>query len=828
MPAPDAADQGRHAGLGQFQRWAEPVLAYAAKLAVVKGEDETALLRQGGVLLARFTADAERGGAVPAAIAPARYALAMVLDTRARDNKAIGVQAWAAGAQQYLFDWRNITIGNIREFARIAGDTGPEFAGLRQFLDQSLTLLQGGRQKIDRSRSSSWSGIFAVLLASFALAVVGWAGYVEWRSNRDLARVFAAEVVAIGLDRVSAFPDLAARLDRLEAAAAGVRAEAARAPVHMVARLFGYDAAINAEAAYRAAATAQIPPKLARGIEETLASEGDPLVLYDAIRAWSVLTGHAPWSPEYLSGWAGDRALLRPDLNGLAHHILAMDRPTTALPQPDPELYAQALAFAKEAPEPERAFLELLRSDGAGALPPWQAEAAVPGISQIFLRKSGIDMSQPIAGLYTAAGWTFARDVGAGLAVQTARKAAADLFQSTLPEQNQAPDLVLNALQRRTIDQWSVYLADLRVRPFADTDTAILISGRLSEKHSPIEALLREVWNETGGNDRSRSFQQQQSVAATFADAIRYVDQQGGGKGGSLADISALFASLNVALGAMDRDKATGLQRLMTATDRAQSFVALRHAPPIVEQIVEDVLAQTGQSHADTLTNPLTKAWQTEALDSCKQATEGLFPFAEKGSDADFAKVQQVFAPMGVLDRFFRSRAAPYIDTSVSPWRWKPEASFNGVSQDSAVFFQKAQAITNGLFASRATSGDTFTMGALAERGKAFITLSGLGGPVEASATDLAVAWPGTEPDKGIEVSFQSPDGAAQLTHPGIWGIYHLVQGLRLRERDGGKTFHVDLRSGNARLFLEINFPTAANALSIRGLLGGFACPSVL
>ena len=127
---------GRGAGADLYERWADPVLAYSRKLAVVRDEDVTALLRQGGVLLGRFTTDAERGGAIASAIAPARYALALILDAKARENKAINVQTWAAGAHLFLFDGRNMTIANIREFARIAAEAGPDFDGLRQFLDR--------------------------------------------------------------------------------------------------------------------------------------------------------------------------------------------------------------------------------------------------------------------------------------------------------------------------------------------------------------------------------------------------------------------------------------------------------------------------------------------------------------------------------------------------------------------------------------------------------------------------------------------------------------------------------------------------------------------
>ena len=495
--------------------------------------------------------------------------------------------------------------------------------------------------------------------------------------------------------------------------------------------------------------------------------------------------------------------------------------PDQALPQPDSELLMQATLFAAEASEAERAYLELRRSKAVTDLPSWQPDVAIPGLSDVMLRRSGLAIAEPVAGLFTAAGWDYAHDFGAGIAVQTARAEAQHLFAKPPATQNNAADLVMDRLQRETLKQWRGLLDDLRVRPFSDPETAVLVSGHLALAKSPLETLLREIWDQSGGNDRKRSHAQQLSVAAEFAATIQYVEQ------GRMTEIAALFASLNVALGATDRDQDKGQQRLMTVQDRSRSVAALRVAPRVVVQIVEDTLAQTGAAHEDLLSNPLTRAWQTEALQPCNDLTTAHFPFAD-GTDADLAAVARVFAPGGVMDRFFRNRAEPLLDTSETPWRWKPEARFAGLTPESALFFQKAQAVSAGLFGPGGKFGSDLTLTALAERGKSFILIGGQGGPVEAGTDSLRLNWPGAAPEKGMDASFQTPEGEARLAEPGSWGLLRLLAPLRLRERDGGRRFLVDLRSGGARLFLEIGFDNEANALSSFRLMKGFTCPAVL
>jgi|GEM_PF-1211579 len=827
-----------------YDRAAEPVLAFADELARLRGGDTAAVLREAVTALDAFSESLRRAGAIASTIPPARYALALIIDQKARANRRLDPQAWSAGATRHLFDGRDISAATLRDFIRRAAEAGHDFAPVRAFLERCQARLDSGRTTLDTDTGMNWTGITVVLILAFLLLVAGWATRVEWQYHARLTRVFdaeaatltaaalaaaapAADAAAEGGAGAGAAPAggtaaLAAALDRLKADAEGVAAQAEKAPIRLGAGLIGFDAAAHAGDTYRAAVAALLPGAIAAAIADVMASEGDPVVLYDAVRAWSVLSGQAAWSPGYLAGWLSARGAADPALAALAPHALALGPPDPPPAFPDPELLEQAIAFAAEAPEDDRAFLELLRSDGAAALPPWIPDAAVPGLGEALVRRSGLAIGTPVPGLFTQAGWDYARDFGAGLAVQSARQEAARLWPGLgLEEAIDAPDRVMDRLQASTIATWSAFLADLRVRPFQNPDAAVRVSGLLALTDSPLVMLLKEVWVQAGGTDRRRAHEQQLRIAAEFGAMIQYVEQ------GRMAQISALFASLNVALGAMDRDEEAGLQRLMSVQDRAASITALRQAPVVVVQIVEDALAQTAASHADLLTNPLTKAWQVEVLSACRAAAEGRFPFVPDGPDADLGAVLGLLAPGGALDRFLAGRAEPYLDTTVSPWRWKPEARFEGLSPDSAAFFERARAIRDSLGAAGG-GGSEMTLAALAERGRAFIAVGGQGGPVTTDAADLRLSWPGADPAAGAEISFESPEGAARVTEPGQWGFFRLLAPFKVRQRDGGQRFLVDVRTGGSRLFLEISFASAANPLAAFRLMKGLACPQVL
>ncbi|MGP3698908.1 ImcF-related family protein [Rhodobacter sp. NSM] len=791
-----------------FDLAAAPVFAFAEDIEH-RRDPAPDLATEAGGLLDRFADEIGRAGTPPSAIAPARYALALLIDRRARANRSLDLGKWGAAAGRRLFDGRDLSEPDLRSFIRSAAAAGPVFEPVRAFLESCLARIEARRTQIDPARASDWRGIVMVLASAFVLAVAAWALHVEWTFHRQLSAVFAARA-----QEAAALP-LGPRLDALAEAAEAVATEAGDVPLRLAAGILRFDAVAEAEASYGAEIAKELPPLLAHAIDDAIASEAEPASSYDTVRAWAILSGWADWSPVWLAGWLDRRASQDAALRGLDRHVLRLDRPAAPVPQPDPELLAQARGFAASASEAERAWLELLRSDGASAIPAWRPDVAIPEIGTVLFRRSGEPLSSAVPGLFTAKGWDHARERGAGLAVQAARRQAR-LFDGRLEERNDTADRVLALLQAETIARWSALLADLRVVPFRTPDTAVQVSGELSRPESPLTRLLREVWREAGGEDPLRPHELQLKIAAAFGPTRQFIDR------GGMNGIAGLFAGLNVALGSLDRDSPTGLQRLMRVEERARSITTLRQAPAMIVQIIEDLLAQAGAAQATELTNPLTRAWQAEVLPACRHALDGRYPFA-KGPDADPAAVAGLLGPGGAIPNFVATRAASYLDTGESPWRWKPEARFAGLSQESAAFLERASAIGPALSAPAEV-----TLTALAERGTAVMALGGQGGPVTTTSDSLRLAWPGARPEQGARIDFRTPGGEARLAEPGPWGLLRLLEPFRLRERDGGRRFLIDLRSGGARLFVEAGFASVQNPLAMRRLARGLACPPVL
>jgi len=824
LPPGGPAGRSCHRGdPGRLPRVAAPVLDFLDGMAgAARPGREEAFLAAARAHLDRFEATLREAGERPAAIPPARYALAVLIDQTARSLPQLSIRRWSALAPRQLFDGRDISLARIREFRDTARAEGEDYADLARFLDHLLDRAEASRRGGRQRGPVTWPLWALGGAVALGLALMGYALALEYRYQARLAAGFRVEALDLGLDRAEIGADLGARLDRMQAAVIRVEAASAQGPLGGAVAINLLDAGRAARRSYAQAVARHLPGVMAQAVGEVLATQGDGLALYDSLRAWAILTGQADWTAEYLAGWLADLGADDPQLAGLVAHVPALTGPAGDLPAQDPELMAQARDFASEATEPARAYLEMRRSPEAAALVSWVANRQVPGLSDVLLRRSGRPMSEPLPGLFTAHGWDWARDYGAGVAVQTARAQGPALLGEALPQVNQAPDKVLDILHEETLAFWQGWLADLRVRPFGDPEASVRISGLLAAPNSPITRLLREVWVQTGGQDRRRGHVRQLRLATVFGPMIQYVDA------GKMAEIASLFATLNVALGAMKGDDDVAAERLMSIQGRAASVEALKTAPRVVVQIVEDVLAQTSAAHADILTNPVTRRWQAAVLPLCQRTVDGRFPFAAQGPDADLADFAALFGPDGALPRFYTGTLAPYLDTATSPWRWKPEARLAGLSPETAVFFERALGAAPGFFDEAGRPAATMTLATLAERGQAVMALGGQGVPLRTSGTHETLAWPGPTPTAGAEVGFRGAGGEVSLAQGGAWGLMRLLDDVRVRRRDGGKRLLVDFRTGSGRIFVEMTFEDALNPLSARALLAGLTCPTTL
>jgi type VI protein secretion system component VasK len=810
-PVPAGGASGVLAGL------ARPLLELSRAATRVPEAEAPRLAAEARRAVEAFEREGRRAGLPAADVIEARNALVALLRVRGLGNPALPPDAWTRALDAALPLGAAVQPETLARQAEAAKRAGPARRELARFLAHCYEAVEAARPAEERRAHGTGRGWVALALALVALALAGWAGWAEWQYRERLL----ASLPEAGPGAATASLEARDRaLDAMASAAAAVAADAPDSPLGLVARLPFADPAREARRRYAALADALIPGPLAEALALSLATEGDPDALYDTLRAWLILGGETDWQPGFLAGWIAARPTLGPDLLALAPHVAVLSGPVpdTLAGALDAETLAQARSFAAEGTSAARAYLELERSDPARALAPWSPATELPQLAPVLIRRSGLPLTEGIPGLFTRAGWTLASDGGAAAAAARADAESARLFGSGATAD---PAEVLDRLQDRTLDVWSAYLADLRIRPFADQPGAVLVSGLLAVRDSPLAALVRAVWRETGGEDRSRSHANQLAVAASFGPAIQFVET------GGMAEISQLFAALNVALAALDADADLGLERLMDVQARAVSIATLNQAPVLVVQIIEDVLAQSTASTEGRFQTRWAALWRSRIAPACTARIDGRFPFAE-GPDADLAAVADLLAPGGAIPSFFAEMLAPVMDTSESPWRWKPEGRMSGLTPESAAFFERVHVLGGALFPEAAVADTGLTFTALAQRGAATVSLGGARAPVTVSGDPVELNWPGPDPAQGFEIAFETGTGVERQAEPGPWGLLRFLDGLRLRPREDGRRYLIDARLGTTRAYLQLDFERAANPVTARPLMRGLACPPAL
>ncbi|TPE48200.1 ImcF-related family protein [Amaricoccus solimangrovi] len=816
-PPPGAAPPSTPEGRGDvFAGLAGPLLALAAEAARDPRPDARALALEARRRAEAFETAALGARLSPAAIGAARDGLIAVVDARARSNPAMSPSRWTRARRRALPGIADPGAEQVARRRAAAEARGPRDRDLARFLrhcEEAVRAAPPARE----AEPPPW-GLIVPL--GVALVLAAWSGWAEWRYAAGLvAEIPRAEtVIAAG----SADPGAATRaLDDLRRAMEEVEARAGEGPLGLAPFAGRYAPGAIARARYAAAADALVPPMLAAAFDAALASEGGSRESYDTIRGLAILGGADPWQPGFLAGWLESRAGADPILGDLAPHAGALTGPASGLPPPDPQLLEQAREIAGEGDITDFALLELTRDAAARALPGW-SPAGIPGLADVLVRRSGRPLAEPVPGLFTAAGWAYARGGGARRAID---RASREWLRVTgvAPRAIATEAALLDRLQGATLDAWAEKLADLRVRPFTDRAGALLVSGVLGQPASPLAALFRATWREVGGEDRSRPVTDQQRIAAVFGPTIGFVNR------GEMAGIGQLFAGLNIALRATDTDAEASRRRLMDVESRAASIATLNLAPRLVAQVIEDVLAQAAAARGGTRPRAAL-LWDGGLSAACRAALGGRYPFAAEGADADVAAVTGFLGPDGALPRFVAAEVAPLLDASASPWSWKPEARLSGFAPESAAFFEQAAQAGAALFPD--PSGAGFTLAALARSGAGPATaeLGGASAAIDPSGVPGTLAWPGPRPAEGLAIDFADGSGAgpARQAWPGPWGLLRFLDGSHPRARDDGRRFLLDVRIGSERLFLELTFPKAENPIAARALLAGLSCPPTL
>jgi type VI secretion system protein ImpL len=216
---------------------------------------------------------------------------------------------------------------------------------------------------------------------------------------------------------------------------------------------------------------------------------------------------------------------------------------------------------------------------------------------------------------------------------------------------------------------------------------------------------------------------------------------------------------------------------------------------------------------------------------ACEEAVNGHYPFAgdatEEISMADFARL---FAPGGLMDRFFAQNLAPLIDMTGQEWTWKQDArSSKDLAKSTLKAFQAAAEIRAAFFPSGGSTplvSITFTPTSLnSEADSAVLNVDGQTvQSAQAGSAPSIVTWPSGAASGSASLSLtpEMPGRDSTLKFEGPWALKRLLDKATITAN--GASAEARFVIGGRDVAYTIQAGSGANPLFLPAL-SGFNCP---
>jgi type VI secretion system protein ImpL len=656
-------------------------------------------------------------------------------------------------------------LGSIGRRFGVAADSvvAPSGRGKAYFVERFLkdvligeSGLAGVNRRIEMQKAALQLGAYAALLLVTVIGLIGMS--VSYGRNRsfvgevqdEVAKLRDAPTVRAGAPTSILVP----RLNAVRAVVDSADRYRSDPPWSMRWGLFqGTPVGKSARDAYLRELDGLVMPVLAGRIKQRLTElTGEPHRLYEYLKAYLMLGDAQRFDAQYL------RSVVETEWNvsnASAAQAAALSRHFQGLldfadpPRPialDAGLVAQARSTIRQASIPQIMYGELKRMYAADDARAVRLDvAAGAGAEQVLKRKS-VSLSTPVPSIYSRVvfhevtgtrmpvlvkqfvddSWVWGEG---GIGAVNPVKIAAD---------------VTNVYERDYLTTWDGILNDIQLVSFPSVQQTASALGILAGPTSPLRGLLRVAVDNTSLVELAEKSSggvlgtTKDKITDGFGKVMRSVQQAAGvstAAPGSL--VTAHFQPLQRIMagepGSAPIDKILGqiaqLQQQLTSLSPevggADSLEALANPalkgtlqalaadaaslPPLFGALVSQIGRGAESSVAENAADDIRIRYQQEVLAECQAVAAGRYPFVGSSMDITLADFSRLFGWNGVFDRFFNENMQSMVDTSRTPWSWRPGAA--NLSSSILSQFENAQLVRDMFFPQGAQTPQlTFTV----------------------------------------------------------------------------------------------------------------------
>ena len=296
-----------------------------------------------------------------------------------------------------------------------------------------------------------------------------------------------------------------------------------------------------------------------------------------------------------------------------------------------------------------------------------------------------------------------------------------------------------------------------------------------------------------------------------------------------LANLNELYRQLTLA--------ATNPAQAKQALDQAQVQVASLRAnvtrlpQPLAGMIDRAAKDAAGDATSSSIAE-LSEAMAQEVTGPCLQITGARYPFAKSDKDTPLADFARLFAPNGLIDRFFSTRLAPLANVTGKTWSWRqnPDAT-RKLSEATLRQFQAAADIRDAFFPTGGSAPNLsfevklLTLNANAQSATLTVNGTAIASP-QGSSTPGQLQWPGAgAAGASITLAPDVPDQKSTLERMGPWALFRLVDAGVLTRR--GNVVNVGFVVGGRDVSYAFGASSLNNPLTLPALRQ-FKCPNGL
>ena len=645
---------------------------------------------------------------------------------------------------------------------------------------------------------------------------------------------------------------------------------------------------------YQQALERLMRPRLILSLEQQIQKNvADPTFVYEALKVYLMLGGKAPkvdkdlivnwftrdWEERAFPGapYAQGRALLRAHLTAM----LDMDSGGSGKVALNGPLVEEAQATLARMRVSERAYT-LLKSEAHNEpIEDWVAsQRGGPDMALVFETANGANLDTVrVPAFFTYAGFyaglldpmpTIADKLQKEnwvLGASGDQGAVKQQYASLFPN-------IIELYGKDFLNAWNVALGNLQLRPLLADKPKYLRLSAASAPTSPIKQIFESVRDETaltrerkappaGNNEAAAQAKQAAanrlgymsrealdlamksqrragdppaevpgaSIEANFKPFQILVDGDAGSR-----PIDALLANLNE-LYRQETLAADNPTQAKQALDQVEVQVASLRAnvtrlPQPLAGMMDKVAKDASNDANASSIAQLVDAMAQQVAAPCQQIVANRFPFTKSERDVPMADFARLFAPNGVIDRFFSTNLAPLVNLTTKTWTWRPNPNLARKLSDTTLReFQQAADIRDAFFPTGGNQPNVsfevkpLTLSTDAQTATLAINGSNVVAQQGANAAST-LQWPGAGAGAAsITMAPDMPDRKSNLERSGAWALFRLVEvGSSIQN---GNSVKVSFVVGGREVSYQFTSASLNNPLSMPALRQ-FKCPNGL